>query len=122
MRDSRSNPGPAFPVPKSALHPIRTGRAVVPLTIHVVQLTVTLAGLPYYLSPVQQSVCGPYELTENRDRAVTKKIGGEQKTVENDDVNLRIGGDPPPRYLERIGVQVVDEDIPLAAEQATGGA
>lgn len=36
----------------------------------------------------------------------------------NDDVVIRIGGDAPYTFLERIGVQIVQKDVPIPREQA----
>ncbi|MDX2207131.1 MAG: NAD(P)-binding domain-containing protein [Gemmatimonadales bacterium] len=37
--------------------------------------------------------------------------------LRNDDVVIRIGGDPPYAFLERLGVRIVPKDIPIAGDQ-----
>ena len=41
--------------------------------------------------------------------------GGEARILPNDDVVVRIGGDPPSAFLEQIGVRMVKKEIPLRA-------
>jgi thioredoxin reductase len=38
--------------------------------------------------------------------------------VPNDDVMIRIGGDAPYAFLERIGVRIVQKDVPIPRDQA----
>jgi thioredoxin reductase/ferredoxin len=47
-------------------------------------------------------------------------IEGPQGTmiVPNDDVVIRIGGDAPYAFLERIGVRIVQKDVPIPGNQA----
>lgn len=38
--------------------------------------------------------------------------------IPNDDVVIRIGGDPPYAFLERMGVRIVQKDVPIVRDQA----
>jgi len=51
-----------------------------------------------------------------RDR-VELELAGKPATIPNDDVIVRIGGDLPFPFLERLGVQLVKKDIRIAEEQ-----
>lgn len=46
---------------------------------------------------------------------------GETTILPNDDVVIRIGGDAPFAFLERLGVRIVQKDIPLAPVEAKAG-
>jgi thioredoxin reductase/Pyruvate/2-oxoacid:ferredoxin oxidoreductase delta subunit len=46
---------------------------------------------------------------------------GETSILPNDDVVIRIGGDAPYAFLERLGVRIVQKDVPIAAETAKAG-
>ena len=48
--------------------------------------------------------------------SVTLEVGGEPRTLPNDFVIVRIGGEAPYAMLERIGVSIVQKDVPLAGE------
>jgi thioredoxin reductase len=49
---------------------------------------------------------------------VTLATAGGEVAVPNDDVVVRIGGDPPARFLERVGVRIVSKDLPLPSAGA----
>ena len=52
-------------------------------------------------------------LTEIRSDAVALDVGGQARIVPNDDVIIRIGGDPPLKFLQSLGVKMVEKDVPL---------
>ena len=49
------------------------------------------------------------------DEEVVLKVGGQETNLPNDNVIIRIGGEPPSSFLERAGVRVVQKDVPLVA-------
>lgn len=49
------------------------------------------------------------------DEEVVLAVGGRETTLPNDNVIIRIGGEPPSSFLERAGVRVVQKDLPLVA-------
>lgn len=53
------------------------------------------------------------QVKEIRESDVVLTIGGQTIHLPNDTVIIRIGGDPPLKFLERIGVRVVRKDVPL---------
>ncbi len=62
-------------------------------------------------------------LLETRVREIRDDVvildGKDGSTIRpNDDVVIRIGGDAPQAFLERIGVRMVQKDVPLVREQA----
>ena len=58
---------------------------------------------------------------EIRADVVVLDAGGEARILPNDDVIVRIGGDPPSAFLERMGVRMVEKEIPLAPDVASAG-
>lgn len=58
------------------------------------------------------------EVREIRPNDVVLAIDGREETLPNDTVVIRIGGDPPYKFLEQIGIRIVKKDIPLQAEEA----
>ena len=56
---------------------------------------------------------------EIRADLVRLDVAGEATILPNDDVVIRIGGDPPYAFLERLGVRIVQKDI-VAAPAAPG--
>lgn len=54
--------------------------------------------------------------------SVELRVGGATRTIPNDDVVIRIGGEAPYAFLERIGVRIVTKDVPLATELEGVGA
>lgn len=53
------------------------------------------------------------ELREIREREVVLDVEGRQEIVPNDTVVVRIGGDPPFKFLEQLGIRIVKKDVPL---------
>lgn len=53
------------------------------------------------------------QVREIRESDVVLTTGGQTIHLPNDTVIIRIGGDPPLKFLERIGVRVVRKDVPL---------
>ena len=49
---------------------------------------------------------------------VTLDVAGKPCSFPNDDVIVRIGGEPPTRFLENIGVSMVTKEIPIVEAQA----
>jgi hypothetical protein len=52
---------------------------------------------------------------EIRARDAVVQVGAETRTLTNDNVIIRIGGEPPGEFLERIGVRMVRKDVVLTA-------
>ena len=57
-------------------------------------------------------------LTEIRKDVVALEVGGQARILPNDDVIIRIGGEPPVKFLERLGVNMVEKDVPLPTSHA----
>ncbi|MBI3567522.1 MAG: NAD(P)-binding domain-containing protein [Gemmatimonadetes bacterium] len=57
---------------------------------------------------------------EIRHDVAVLQLGDETTIVPNDDVVVRIGGDAPYAFLERIGVRIVEKDVPMPPQAATG--
>ena len=55
---------------------------------------------------------------EIRGDVVVLDVDGSPRILPNDDVIVRIGGEPPAAFLERIGVRMVQKEIPLDADVA----
>jgi thioredoxin reductase/Pyruvate/2-oxoacid:ferredoxin oxidoreductase delta subunit len=55
------------------------------------------------------------QLREIRDDSVVLEAGGQARTLPNDDVIIRIGGEPPHGFLQRVGVRIVEKDVPIPA-------
>jgi len=55
---------------------------------------------------------------EIRPDTVLLEHRGRLVVLPNDDVVIRIGGDPPYKFLEQIGVRIVQKDVPLAEPAA----
>ena len=60
------------------------------------------------------------EVREVREGEVVMDVAGREERLANDVVVVRIGGDPPYKFLEGIGVRIVKKDIPLAQEAPVG--
>jgi thioredoxin reductase (NADPH) len=58
---------------------------------------------------------------EIRPDVAVLDVAGETTILPNDDVVIRIGGDAPFAFLERLGVRIVQKDIPLAPAEAKAG-
>ena len=52
---------------------------------------------------------------------VALDVDGESTILPNDDVVVRIGGEAPHAFLERLGVRMVDKEIPIPSEVAHAG-
>ena len=61
------------------------------------------------------------QVREIRGEVVVLETGGESAILPNDDVIVRIGGDAPYAFLQRLGVRIVQKDVPLPAEPAQAG-
>jgi hypothetical protein len=46
---------------------------------------------------------------------------GQTLILPNDEVVIRIGGDAPYAFLQRLGIRVVQKDVPLSQSQARAG-
>lgn len=57
------------------------------------------------------------EIREIREREVVLEVEGREETLPNDTVVVRIGGDPPFKFLEQIGIRIVKKDVPLPKEE-----
>ncbi len=55
-------------------------------------------------------------VTAIREGDVELEMAGKRMTLPADYVIVRIGGEPPYAMLERIGVRIVQKDVPLVAE------
>jgi thioredoxin reductase/Pyruvate/2-oxoacid:ferredoxin oxidoreductase delta subunit len=53
-------------------------------------------------------------VVELREGAAVLEHEGRRFTLPADDVIVRIGGDPPFAFLEKVGIRLVDKDVPLA--------
>jgi thioredoxin reductase/NAD-dependent dihydropyrimidine dehydrogenase PreA subunit len=60
------------------------------------------------------------EVREIREGVVVLDVEGRQELVPNDVVVVRIGGEAPYAFLEKIGVRIVKKDVPLPQEANTG--
>jgi thioredoxin reductase len=61
------------------------------------------------------------QVREIRNDRVVLDVRGETELLPNDDVIVRIGGDAPYAFLERLGIRIVQKDVPLADESAKAG-
>jgi thioredoxin reductase len=57
------------------------------------------------------------QVLEIRPDAVVLDVEGREEVLPNDIVVVRIGGDPPYKLLEEIGVRIVKKDVPLPKEE-----
>ncbi len=57
------------------------------------------------------------QVREIRPDAVVLDVDGHEEILPNDTVVVRIGGDPPYKLLEEIGVRIVKKDVPLPKEE-----
>lgn len=55
---------------------------------------------------------------EIRSDVVVLEAGAESMILPNDDVVVRIGGDAPYAFLQRLGVRIVQKDVPLPGASA----
>ena len=56
------------------------------------------------------------QVREIQDDRVVLDMDGEVGILPNDDVIVRIGGDAPYPFLQRIGVRIVQKDLPMPRE------
>jgi thioredoxin reductase (NADPH) len=57
------------------------------------------------------------QVREIRPDSVVMDVEGREEVLPNDIVVVRIGGDPPYKLLEEIGVRIVKKDVPLPKEE-----
>ncbi len=57
------------------------------------------------------------QVREIRPDSVVMEVEGREEILPNDTVVVRIGGDPPYKLLEEIGVRIVKKDVPLPKEE-----
>ena len=57
---------------------------------------------------------------EIRSELVVLDQAGESAILPNDDVIVRIGGEAPFTFLERLGVRIVQKDVPVASPAKAG--
>jgi len=62
------------------------------------------------------------QVREIRSDSVVVDVEGRQQILPNDEVIIRIGGEPPVGFLQRVGVRMVRKDVPIpqASEAAVG--
>ncbi len=56
-----------------------------------------------------------------REGSVVLDVEGREEVLPNDVVVVRIGGDPPFKFLEGIGIRIVKKDVPLPQEASAVG-
>ena len=61
------------------------------------------------------------QVREVRHDVVVLERGGESIILPGDYVVIRIGGEAPHAFLERLGVRIVEKDVPLLQRQARAG-
>jgi thioredoxin reductase len=66
--------------------------------------------------PIYQST-----VREIRKDVVVLDVAGETSILPNDYVVIRVGGDAPYAFLERLGVRIVQKDVPIPRETAYAG-
>jgi thioredoxin reductase len=60
------------------------------------------------------------EVREIGDGDVVVETMGQHEIIPNDIVVVRIGGEPPYTFLEKIGIRIVKKDVPLREEAHAG--
>jgi thioredoxin reductase (NADPH) len=58
------------------------------------------------------------QLREVRPDVIVLEVDGQTTILPNDDVIVRIGGEAPYTFLEKIGVRLVPKDVPIAPAKA----
>jgi thioredoxin reductase (NADPH) len=58
------------------------------------------------------------QIREIREHDVVLDVDGLETVIANDIVVIRIGGDPPFKFLEQIGIRIVKKDVPLPKEES----
>lgn len=66
--------------------------------------------------PLYQSI-----VREIRKDVVVLDVNGQSMILPNDYVVIRIGGDAPYAFLERLGVRIVQKDVPIPRDTAYAG-
>lgn len=61
------------------------------------------------------------EVREIRPEVVVMDIDGESTILPNDTVIVRIGGEAPSAFLEKLGVRIVEKDVPMPRDAAKAG-
>ncbi len=61
------------------------------------------------------------EVREVRRDVVVIDAGGTTTIIPNDFVVIRIGGEAPYAFLERLGVRIVQKDVPIPQEAVDAG-
>ncbi|MCC6430047.1 MAG: NAD(P)-binding domain-containing protein, partial [Gemmatimonadaceae bacterium] len=61
------------------------------------------------------------EVREIRSDVVVMDVGGETAILPNDTVIVRIGGEAPSAFLEKLGVRIVEKDVPMPREAVKAG-
>jgi putative YpdA family bacillithiol system oxidoreductase len=61
------------------------------------------------------------QVREIRSDVVVLEFAGESRIIPNDFVVVRIGGEAPYAFLERLGVRIVQKDVPIPQETADVG-
>jgi hypothetical protein len=59
-------------------------------------------------------------LREVRSDVVVLELEGQTTILPNDDLVIRIGGDAPYAFLERLGVRIVQKNVPVPQHAAVG--
>ncbi len=58
------------------------------------------------------------QVREIREDVVVLDVAGDTTIMPNDDVIVRIGGEAPYAFLEKLGVRIVHKDVPIAPAKA----
>ena len=61
------------------------------------------------------------QVDERLPDLVVLDVDGETTILPNDTVIVRIGGEAPSAFLEKLGVRIVEKDIPMPRETARAG-
>jgi thioredoxin reductase len=61
------------------------------------------------------------QLREIRQDRVALDFAGQSLILPNDDVIIRIGGDAPFAFLQKLGIAIVQKDLPLVDDLARAG-
>jgi thioredoxin reductase (NADPH) len=61
------------------------------------------------------------EVREIRSDVVVMECDGEKMILPNDTVIVRIGGEAPSAFLEKLGVRIVEKDVPIPRDVAAAG-
>lgn len=61
------------------------------------------------------------QIREIREDVVVIDIDGDKTILPNDHVFVRIGGEAPYAFLERLGIEIVTKDVPIGGDSARAG-